>query len=303
MTYTEGSAPEEADETAKAPVSSTGVVAKPKAVSSEIGGQVDTQPITWPPTASLSPEDWSESLFLEGPTNWYRCLSLRVKTQPPHVLILHLSLRITDLRHPSRREFFLCAAATATKHESYTYQLWGAEANEWEVWHSLKRFGGVRFAEARFCILCGKDFFDKLQSTSTRLARCVPVLQCGRRSMLLTSHGMGVVSLNELQITHCELRITNYELQDCPKYCPKPFFVQSVPGDGMVRNRCKRGWGGVHCWKGCWKGVPALEGGVPALEGGGGSSAGRGGVQALEGGSSGGSSRGSSAGRGFQRGF
>ena len=75
MTYTEGSAPEEADETAKAPVSSTGVVAKPKAVSGEIGGQVDTQPITWPPTASLSPEDWSESLFLKGQTNWYRCLS------------------------------------------------------------------------------------------------------------------------------------------------------------------------------------------------------------------------------------
>ena len=70
----------------------------------------------------------------------------------------------------------------------------------------------------------------------------------------------------------------------------------------MVRNKCKRGWGGVHCWKGCWKGVPALEGGVPALEGGG-SSAGRAGVPALEGGSSGGSSRGSSAGRGFQRGF
>ena len=80
VTYTEGSAPEEADETAKAPVSSTGVVAKPKAVSNEIGGQVDTQPITWPPTASLSPEDWSESLFSKGQTNWYRCLSLRVKT-------------------------------------------------------------------------------------------------------------------------------------------------------------------------------------------------------------------------------
>ena len=143
MTYTEGSAPEEADETAKAPVSSTGVVAKPKAVSSEIGGQVDTQPITWPPAGSLSPEDWSESLFLKGQTNWYWCLSLRVKTQPPHVLILHLPLRITDVRHPSRRELFLCAAATATKHRSYTYQLWDAEANEWELWHSLKRFGGV----------------------------------------------------------------------------------------------------------------------------------------------------------------
>ena len=112
-------------------------------MSSEIGGQVDTQPITWPPTASLSAEDWSESLFLEGQTNWYRCLSLRVKTQPPHVLILHLPLRITDLRHPSRRELFLCAATTATKHRSYTYQLWDAEASEWEVWHSLKRFGGV----------------------------------------------------------------------------------------------------------------------------------------------------------------
>ena len=57
----------------------------------------------------------------------------------------------------------------------------------------------------------------------------------------------------------------------------------------MVRNRCKRGWGGVHCWKGCWKGVPVLEGGVPALEGGGG-------FQRWKGG-------GSSAGRGFQRGF
>ena len=143
MTYTEGSAPEVADEIAKAPVSSTGVVAKAKAVSSEIGRQVDTQPITWPPTASLSPEDWSESLFLKGQTNWYRCLSLRVKTQPPHVLILHLPLRITDLRHPSRRELFLCVAAIATKHKSYTYQLWDAEASEWEVWHSLKRFGGV----------------------------------------------------------------------------------------------------------------------------------------------------------------
>ena len=46
MTYTEGSSPEEADEIAKAPVLSTGVVAKAKAVSSEIGGQVDTQPIS-----------------------------------------------------------------------------------------------------------------------------------------------------------------------------------------------------------------------------------------------------------------
>ena len=62
------------------------------------------------------------------------------------MLILHLPLRITDLRHPSRRELFLCAAATATKHRSYTYQLWDAEANEWEVWHSLKRFGGVNGA-------------------------------------------------------------------------------------------------------------------------------------------------------------
>ena len=65
------------------------------------------------------------------------------------MLILHLPLRITDLRHPSRRELFLCAAPTATKHRSYTYQLWDAEANEWEVWHSLKRFGGVGGAPAK----------------------------------------------------------------------------------------------------------------------------------------------------------
>ena len=52
-----------------------GVVAKPKIDTSEIGTQVDTQMITWPPTASLSPEDYFRSFFVQGKTAWDRCLS------------------------------------------------------------------------------------------------------------------------------------------------------------------------------------------------------------------------------------
>ena len=110
----------------------------PKVVPSEIGGEVDTQPIAWLPTASLSPEDWSESLFLKGKTNWYRCLSLRVKTQAPQLLGLVLSLR-TRHRHVN----ILCAGATTQAHRSYTYQLWDASAGEWEGWHYLKRVANL----------------------------------------------------------------------------------------------------------------------------------------------------------------
>ena len=75
----DGTSSEEAEVTPKVPISVKSVVAKPKVVTSAIGGEVDTQAIMWPATTGLSPEGWSQSLFLKGNTDWYRCVSLRVK--------------------------------------------------------------------------------------------------------------------------------------------------------------------------------------------------------------------------------
>ena len=62
----DGTGSEEAEVIPKVQISVKGVVAKPKVVTSEIGGEVGTQAITWPATAGLSLEDWSQSFFLEG---------------------------------------------------------------------------------------------------------------------------------------------------------------------------------------------------------------------------------------------
>ena len=64
----------------------------------------------------------------------------------------------------------------------------------------------------------------------------------------------------------------------------------------MVRNRCKRGWGGFTAGRGAGRGFQRWKGGFQRWKGGGCSAGRGGGVPALEGG-------GSSAGRGFQRGF
>ena len=53
----DGTCSEEAKVMPKVQISVQGVVAKPKGVTFEIGGEVDTQAITWPATAGFSPED------------------------------------------------------------------------------------------------------------------------------------------------------------------------------------------------------------------------------------------------------
>ena len=123
LVLADGTGSKEAEVILKVQISVKGGVAKPKVVTSEIGGELDTQAIMWPATAGFSPEDWSHILFVKGKTNWYRCLSLRFKTQAPQLLVLRLPLRIRDNQKPSRQELFLCAPITAQAPKPYTHQL------------------------------------------------------------------------------------------------------------------------------------------------------------------------------------
>ena len=65
-----GTSSQDSEVAAKVQISVQGVVAKPKVVTTEIAGDVDTQAITLPATGGLSRDDWSRSLFLKGKTNW-----------------------------------------------------------------------------------------------------------------------------------------------------------------------------------------------------------------------------------------
>ena len=128
---------------------------------------------------------------------------------------------------------------------------------------------------------------------STRLARCVPALRCGRRSVLLTSHDwlFGVWGL--FHETNCKLSIANYKLRttNC-KIAQNTVLSHSLckacQGTEWLAIGARGVGGGVTTRRGAGRGFRRWKGG--------GFQRWKGGFQRWKGG-------GSSAGRGFQRGF